>query len=256
MTPGVCGFAWRPPSCSSRAACGLSHRAHPKRAPAAVSPEAASIDSPVHTQHSITVEGGQLDYTATAGTLRVRPDKVDAEAAVFYVSYRKDGEDAATRPITFVFNGGPGSSAAWLHMGGARAPAACAQRRRRGPHSLRPGWSTTRRPGCASPISSSSIRSAPGSAAPSPRGKAAQAKSGAASGASRAICALWPSSSVSTSPATIAGHRPSIWRARATAGFVRQCSSTPCLHRRESNSTERFSSHPLSTTRSTFTSTT
>jgi len=86
--------------------------------PAAVSTEAASIDSSVHTQHSIMVEGVQLDYTASAGTLRVRPDKVDAEAAVFYVSYRKDGEDAATRPITFVFNGGPGSSAAWLHMGG------------------------------------------------------------------------------------------------------------------------------------------
>jgi len=80
--------------------------------------EAAPIASPVTTKHTIAVEGGQLDYMATAGTLRVRQDKSDAEAAVFYVSYRKNGEDAATRPITFVFNGGPGSSAAWLHMGG------------------------------------------------------------------------------------------------------------------------------------------
>ena len=64
------------------------------------------------------LKAAQLDYIATAGTLRVRQDKGDAEAAVFYVSYRKDGEDAATRPITFVFNGGPGSSAAWLHLGG------------------------------------------------------------------------------------------------------------------------------------------
>ena len=80
--------------------------------------EAAPIASPVTTKHTIKIEGGQLDYMATAGTLRVRQDKSDAEAAVFYVSYRKNGEDAATRPITFVFNGGPGSSAAWLHMGG------------------------------------------------------------------------------------------------------------------------------------------
>jgi carboxypeptidase C (cathepsin A) len=80
--------------------------------------DAAPIASAVTTKHTIKVEGGQLDYTATAGTLQVRQDKSDAEAAVFYVSYRKNGEDAATRPITFVFNGGPGSSAAWLHMGG------------------------------------------------------------------------------------------------------------------------------------------
>ena len=101
-------------------ACGMRSFAQdtPEARPAAVSTEAASIDSPVQTHHAITVEGGQLDYIATAGTLRVRQDKGDAEAAVFYVSYRKDGEDAATRPITFVFNGGPGSSAAWLHMGG------------------------------------------------------------------------------------------------------------------------------------------
>jgi carboxypeptidase C (cathepsin A) len=84
---------------------------------AAVSTDAASIDSPAQTRHAITVDGGQLDYIATAGTLRVRQDKGDAEAAVFYVSYRKEGEDAATRPVTFVFNGGPASSAAWLHMG-------------------------------------------------------------------------------------------------------------------------------------------
>ena len=244
MTPGVFGFAWRLPSCSLRAGCGLSHRTHPNRGLQPISTDAASIDSPAQTRHAITVDGGQLDYIATAGTLRVRQDKGDAEAAVFYVSYRKEGEDAATRPITFVFNGGPGSSAAWLHMGGLGPRRLALERRRRGSRSLRPGWSTMRRPGCASPISSSSIRSAPGSAAPSPRGKAAQARSGVASGASRATCALWPSSSVSTSPPTIAGDRPSIWRARATAGFVRQCSSTPCLHRRESSSTERFSSHP------------
>ena len=101
-------------------ACGARSFAQstPEPPPAARSTEPASMDSPVHTQHAITVEGSQLDYSAAAGTLRVRHDESDAEAAVFYVSYRKNGEDPATRPITFVFNGGPGSSAAWLHMGG------------------------------------------------------------------------------------------------------------------------------------------
>src|SRR5215470_764394 len=79
--------------------------------------EAAAANQRVETRHTITVDSNQLGYTATAGTVRVGLDYSDAEASVFYVSYRKDGEDLATRPITFVFNGGPGSSAAWLHVG-------------------------------------------------------------------------------------------------------------------------------------------
>jgi carboxypeptidase C (cathepsin A) len=72
----------------------------------------------VRTRHAIATGDGQLEYTATAGTMRVRERKGNAEADVFYVSYHKDGEDPARRPLTFVFNGGPGSSAAWLHMSG------------------------------------------------------------------------------------------------------------------------------------------
>jgi carboxypeptidase C (cathepsin A) len=78
----------------------------------------ASPDQAVHTRHAIAIDGAQLAYTAIAGTLRVGLDKSDAEAAMFYVAYHREGESAATRPITFVFNGGPGSSAAWLHVGG------------------------------------------------------------------------------------------------------------------------------------------
>ena len=85
---------------------------------AARAAEATATDQSVKTRHTIAIDGAQLAYTATAGTLRGRLEKSDAEAAVFYVSYDKDGEDLATRPITFVFNGGPGSSAAWLHVGG------------------------------------------------------------------------------------------------------------------------------------------
>ena len=79
-------------------------------------PQPGAADASVQTRHTIAVEGGDLEYTATAGTMRVREHKGDGEADVFYVSYRKEGEDAARRPLTFVFNGGPGSSAAWLHM--------------------------------------------------------------------------------------------------------------------------------------------
>jgi len=83
-------------------------------APAATTP----ADTAVQTRHAVAIEGGSLAYTATAGAIRVRLEESEAEAAIFYVSYQKEDENAATRPITFVFNGGPGSSAAWLHLGG------------------------------------------------------------------------------------------------------------------------------------------
>ena len=68
------------------------------------------------TQHSIVIGGVPVAYTATAGTLIVRNDKDEPWASMGYVAYvKKDG--TARRPITFAFNGGPGSSSMWLHMG-------------------------------------------------------------------------------------------------------------------------------------------
>jgi carboxypeptidase C (cathepsin A) len=70
------------------------------------------------TRHSITIDGVQIPYTATSGTLILRNDEEKPRAAIFYVAYtRKNVEDAAARPITFSFNGGPGSSSVWLHLG-------------------------------------------------------------------------------------------------------------------------------------------
>jgi len=88
---------------------------------------------------SVSVEGQRIDYHAVAGTLVVHPkgwddastivhadkddkDVVDpanpkAEASMFYVAYFKKGAPSAGRPITFLYNGGPGSSTVWLHMG-------------------------------------------------------------------------------------------------------------------------------------------
>ena len=71
------------------------------------------------TQHRITMRSGVIDYTATAGTLILRDDDDKPIASMSYVAYVKNGvKDPGTRPVMFAFNGGPGSSSMWLHMGG------------------------------------------------------------------------------------------------------------------------------------------
>ena len=72
---------------------------------------------PVVTHHQITVDGKLLKYTATAGRLPIKRADGKIEAQMFYVAYTLDGQDAAKRPLTFAFNGGPGSASIWLHMG-------------------------------------------------------------------------------------------------------------------------------------------
>src|ERR1700733_328714 len=73
--------------------------------------------TPVVTHHQITVDGKLLKYTATAGRLPIKRADGKIEAEMFFVGYTLDGPDAAKRPLTFAFNGGPGSSSIWLHMG-------------------------------------------------------------------------------------------------------------------------------------------
>jgi carboxypeptidase C (cathepsin A) len=72
---------------------------------------------PVITHHQITVDGKPLKYTATAGRLPIKRGDGKIEAEMFYVAYALDAQDAAKRPLTFAFNGGPGSASIWLHMG-------------------------------------------------------------------------------------------------------------------------------------------
>lgn len=76
------------------------------------------------THHTITIGGKQIAYTANAGTMVIRDDDGKPKATVFYISYTRDGEDAANRPVTFFYNGGPGSASIWLDMGimGPRHP--------------------------------------------------------------------------------------------------------------------------------------
>jgi carboxypeptidase C (cathepsin A) len=73
--------------------------------------------APVATHHQITVDGKVLKYTATAGRLPIKRGDGRIEAEMFYVAYTAEGQDAAKRPLTFAFNGGPGSASIWLHMG-------------------------------------------------------------------------------------------------------------------------------------------
>ncbi len=83
---------------------------------ASATPRLITIE-PVSTKHTITLKGAPLAYTATAGTLPLRNDDGEVEAHIFYVAYTKDGAELGSRPVTFAYNGGPGSSSAWLHMG-------------------------------------------------------------------------------------------------------------------------------------------
>jgi len=70
------------------------------------------------SQGNVTINGQNIRYTATTGTLLLRDDKGEPTASVFYVAYTRDGlKDMAHRPLTFLYNGGPGSSSIWLHMG-------------------------------------------------------------------------------------------------------------------------------------------
>jgi len=73
--------------------------------------------APIVTHHQIAVNGKTLAYTATAGRLPIKRGDGKIEAEMFFVAYTLDGQDAGKRPLTFAFNGGPGSASVWLHMG-------------------------------------------------------------------------------------------------------------------------------------------
>jgi carboxypeptidase C (cathepsin A) len=103
----------------------LSHAQQRGNAPAAgnaaaaerpstpVPPEKASV-----TSHEMMLGGQTIRYTATAGNLLIRSDDDQPNASMFYVAYTLDGTtDPRTRPVTFLYNGGPGSASMWLHMG-------------------------------------------------------------------------------------------------------------------------------------------
>jgi carboxypeptidase C (cathepsin A) len=84
-------------------------------------PEAALLQpQSSNSEGSVSVEGHRVDYKAVAGTLVLHGsgDKEDEpQVSMFYAAYFKKGAQASKRPITFIYNGGPGSATVWLHMG-------------------------------------------------------------------------------------------------------------------------------------------
>ena len=86
-----------------------------------------AVDNLVVTKHTLKVKGRELKYTVTTGTMVLKEETPDREkeaegekprAQVFFIAYTKDGvRDETKRPLTFSFNGGPGSSSVWLHLG-------------------------------------------------------------------------------------------------------------------------------------------
>ncbi|HET8554660.1 MAG TPA: peptidase S10, partial [Rhodanobacteraceae bacterium] len=84
-------------------------------------PDASLVNPQSSVSHgSVDVEGRRINYKAVAGTLVLHGtgDKEDVPTvSMFYTAYFKEGADAAKRPVTFIYNGGPGSATVWLHMG-------------------------------------------------------------------------------------------------------------------------------------------
>jgi carboxypeptidase C (cathepsin A) len=80
-------------------------------------PLATVDETPAIKNHQMMIGGKLVNYTASAGHLiAYSPGKV-ARASMFYMAYTREGLPKEDRPVTFFWNGGPGSSSAWLHMG-------------------------------------------------------------------------------------------------------------------------------------------
>jgi carboxypeptidase C (cathepsin A) len=91
-------------------------------APSAEKNRAATIPDathkPVFTTNTVTIAGQRVTYVAETGMLPILKNDGDSRASVFYIAYTRVGEtNKAARPVTFCFNGGPGSSSVWLHLG-------------------------------------------------------------------------------------------------------------------------------------------
>lgn len=70
------------------------------------------------TKQKVVINGQPIAYQAVAGNLILKDDKCEPTASIYFISYTKEGEEnSRNRPLTFCFNGGPGSSSVWLHIG-------------------------------------------------------------------------------------------------------------------------------------------
>ena len=110
--PARAGSQPRAASAARGDASEASRGAKPAAIAIPVPPETTAV-----TRHSIRLGGRKIDYTATAGNLLLHDKTGQAIASVFYVAYTADGHAPSTRPITFMFNGGPGAGSVFLMIG-------------------------------------------------------------------------------------------------------------------------------------------
>jgi carboxypeptidase C (cathepsin A) len=104
------------PASPASATSDTTRRPAPAAAPAAMI--AMRDTNLVATHHTVSVRGQSIAYTAYTGMLPIRNEQTkDLEGGMYFVAYIKDGASPGARPITFTFNGGPGSSSVWLHLG-------------------------------------------------------------------------------------------------------------------------------------------
>lgn len=102
--------------------CGIAAAAsEPEKKPAeppAREAKETPAPAPVVKESSVEIGGKKIPYKVTTAKLQLKQDDGKARASIFHVSYeRTDVKDPASRPVMFAFNGGPGSSAVWLHIG-------------------------------------------------------------------------------------------------------------------------------------------
>ncbi len=102
---------------SSRTANPRADRARCRKLTDAEIATAPVVEIRRASRHQAVIGGRPLAYTATAGTLTVRDDEGKPTLSLFYVAYTADAGQGPARPVTFLYNGGPGSSTVWLHMG-------------------------------------------------------------------------------------------------------------------------------------------
>src|SRR5215831_21017158 len=122
--PGQGRRQQQPPAQAPPATATPSPSASPTGSPAAgqrrpqEQPSPTPEEPPVVTKHQIRVGGRTLSYTATVGMMPIKNRDGDTEARMFYMAYTLDETgNKARRPLTFSFNGGPGSASVWLHLG-------------------------------------------------------------------------------------------------------------------------------------------
>src|SRR6266436_3365464 len=102
----------RPPQQQSE-----QHASEPRQAEQARESVLRLLPADAVTEHAAAIPGGSLPYAATAGTFSLFDQSGERSAAVYYTAYVAKNADAASRPVTFAFNGGPGAASAYLNLG-------------------------------------------------------------------------------------------------------------------------------------------